>query len=484
LRSALRRAADTNQPVERENVLVQFDGGVQSIILTIEILPGIAGERLFLVVFADDERAPVRGEGSAETHRPMLQDLTIEQLERELRDVREQNQSIAEEYETALEELKSANEELHSVNEELQSSNEELETSKEEIQSVNEELQTVNYQLTNKVDELDRASSDLRNLFESTRVPTVFLDYNLTIRSFTPAIAGLYSLIASDRGRPLTDIVCARAYDDLRADVAQVLTTLEPVEKRVERRDGQAHYLMRVLPYRSSEQIVEGVLVTFNDVTSIVRAEQHDKVLVDELNHRVKNMLTVVISLATQTKRVAVSFDAFWNAFMGRMQALSNAYALLSRDHWTDIPLRDVLNEELKTFMESGQNSIAMSGPDLSLRPKYALAFGLVLHELATNAVRHGALSVAGGHVTIGWTIEGNPDAPVMAWQWHETDGPSVSAPAHRGFGIALIERSLAHELNGSAELDFLPAGFNATLTIPFDSQIVTRGPIGELRAP
>ena len=128
----------------------------------------------------------------------------MEHLERELIDLREQLQSTVEEYETALEELKSANEELQSVNEEMQSTNEELETSKEEIQSMNEELQTVNAQLTAKVDELDHANSDLRNLFESTQVATIFLDRYMVMRSFTPAVAGIYNLIPS-RPRPAAD---------------------------------------------------------------------------------------------------------------------------------------------------------------------------------------------------------------------------------------------------------------------------------------
>ena len=142
-------------------------------------------------------------------------DSVAAEVDRELRDTREQLQSLAEEHETALEELRSSNEELHSVNEELQSSNEELETSKEEIQSVNEELHTVNAQLSMKVDELDRANSDLRNLFESTRVATVFLDQHMVIRAFTPEVASIYNLIPSDRGRPLTDIVSRLDYDGL-----------------------------------------------------------------------------------------------------------------------------------------------------------------------------------------------------------------------------------------------------------------------------
>jgi two-component system CheB/CheR fusion protein len=473
LRTALRKAVESQAPVERENVVVPFEGGAQTIVLTVEPLPQQGAERLFLVVFTDDERGPRRQEAGAEPQRPLLLDLTIEQQERELRDLREQNQSIAEEYETALEELKSANEELHSVNEELQSSNEELETSKEEIQSVNEELQTVNHQLSMKVDELDRTSSDLRNVFDSTRVPTVFLDRNMIIRSFTPSISGIYNLIPADQGRPLTDIVSALDYRDLRSDVARVLARLEPVERRVERRDGQAHFLMRVLPYRSSANVVEGVLITFLDVTLMVRAEQHDKLLVDELNHRVKNMLTVVISLATQTRRGAASFEAFWDAFMGRLHALARAYELLSHEHWTDVTLASILREELAPFMSADRTSITLDGPDVFLRPKGALAMGLVVHELAANAVRHGALSCAEGHVTVHWRIDDAGETTCLVLQWRETQGPAVAAPLRPGLGLSLIERSLAHELNGEAQIIFPADGLQAKLRVPFDSLIV-----------
>ncbi len=136
----------------------------------------------------------------------------VSQLQTALGGVSEHLQSLAEEHQTALEELRSANEELHSVNEEMQSSNEELETSKEELQSLNEELHTVNLRLTEKIDELDHANSDLRNLFDSTEIATVFLDRHLLIRSFTKAIATIFNLIPSDRGRPLTDIVSRLQY--------------------------------------------------------------------------------------------------------------------------------------------------------------------------------------------------------------------------------------------------------------------------------
>ena len=259
----------------------------------------------------------------------------VADLERENRELREQLQSIAEEHATAIEELRSSNEELQSVNEELQSTNEELETSREEIQSINEELNTVNAQLSAKVEQLDRNNSDLKNLFESTKVATVFLDPYFIIRSFTPEIASIYNLIPSDIGRPLTDIVSQLTYTTLREDVQTVLQTLQPLEKRVQRQDGSAHYLMRILPYRGPDSTVDGSLITFVDVTSIVRAEEHQRLLVDELNHRVKNMLTVVISLATNTLRQSDSLESFRDVFLGRIHALTAAYALLSRDDWS-----------------------------------------------------------------------------------------------------------------------------------------------------
>jgi len=146
-----------------------------------------------------------------------------ERVDQELRDLRVRLQSTIEEHETAVEELKSSNEELQSINEELQSTNEELETSKEELQSVNEELHTVNAELNSKVDEVDRAHADLRNLFDSTQIATIFLDNDLRIRSFTPAVTSIFNLIGSDRGRPLADIVSSLDDRDLDRDIQVVL---------------------------------------------------------------------------------------------------------------------------------------------------------------------------------------------------------------------------------------------------------------------
>jgi two-component system, chemotaxis family, CheB/CheR fusion protein len=213
----------------------------------------------------------------------------------------EELQSLSEEHQTALEELRSANEELHSVNEEMQSTNEELETGKEELQALNEELHTVNFRLTEKVDELDHTNSDLKNLFESTQIATVFLDRHLVIRSFTPAITTVFKLIPSDLGRPLTDIVSNLHYTSLREDVAFVLSTLEPLERRVDRDDHTIHYIMRIVPYREPDSTVSGALVTFIDVTNIVKAEEalvaadvRKDVFLATLSHELRNPLAPI----------------------------------------------------------------------------------------------------------------------------------------------------------------------------------------------
>ena len=396
----------------------------------------------------------------------------MERLRSELDATHIELQAIKEEHETALEELRSSNEELQSVNEEFQSTNEELETSKEETQSVNEELQTVNAQLSEKVDELDRSHSDLKNLFESTDVATIFLDRHMVVRGYTPAVGTIYNLIPSDHGRPLTDIVSHLNDRGLPEDVRHVLETLLPVERQVSHEDGRTHYIMRVLPYRGPDSEVNGTLVTFINVTSIVQAEQHQRLLVDELNHRVKNMLTVVISLAVQTLRRSGSLEEFSASFMGRVHGLTASYTLLSRESWAKVSLREILVEETRPFQAPDRANLIVEGPMVMLAPQGALAVGMAFHELATNAVKYGALSVPEGTVRVMWRIDGALGQQQLVLDWIEENGPAVRQPSRRGFGMTLIERGFAHELSGAASVSFCAGGVHATLRAPLGDAV------------
>ncbi len=467
LRMALRRGVEAGRAVEHVHTVVAGDGErTYPVKLIVEPIPGSDSETLYMIIFVDmDSPRPAGDQTQSATL--TASNAAVADLDRENRDLREQLQSIAEEHATAIEELRSSNEELQSVNEELQSTNEELETSREEIQSINEELNTVNVQLSAKVEELDHHNSDLKNLFESTKVATVFLDTFLIIRSFTPEIASIYNLIPSDVGRPLTDIISQLSYNDLRGDVQAVLGSLQPLEKRVQCRDGSTHYLMRILPYRLPDSTVDGSLITFVDVTSIVRAEEHQRLLVDELNHRVKNMLTVVISLATNTLRQSASLEAFKDVFLGRIHALTAAYTLLSRDAWSAVPLREILMQELHPFLAGEPVTVTVNGPAVLVGPRVALAMGMAIHELTTNAVKYGSLSVPEGKVDVAWAVAENPAGRQLVLQWTERNGPKVVKPVRHGFGMMLVERAFAHDVGGQADVEFQPEGVVAILRAP-----------------
>nr|WP_315243104.1 chemotaxis protein CheB [uncultured Albidiferax sp.] len=198
----------------------------------------------------------------------------IAELNEELQAKEEYLQAANEELETSNEELKSSNEEMQSVNEELQSTNEELETSKEELQSINEELATVNTELQTKVVDLSRANNDMNNLLAGTGIGTIFVDHGLRILRFTPAATLIINLILSDVGRPVGHIASnLLGYDRLVADVQAVLKNLQPIEAHVETLDHK-HYTMRILPYRTLDNVIEGVVITFVEITEIVRARE------------------------------------------------------------------------------------------------------------------------------------------------------------------------------------------------------------------
>lgn len=470
LRTALREAIEHHRSVTRENIAVELEDRIQTINLTIEPFGDNDGDPLFLVLFTDvgplsSQDAPTRGRS------PEDGDNVIERLEQELRDTRERLQATIEEYETAVEELKSSNEELQSINEEMQSANEELETSKEELQSVNEELQTVNTELNSKIDEVDRANTDLRNVFDSTQIATIFLDRNLVIRSFTPSVTGIFNLISSDRGRPLTDIVSSlEGAGELRRDFQLVIETGTSIERRVFRAGGKAHFLMRILPYRARNNTIDGALVTFVDVTQLVDAESQQRTLVEELNHRVRNMLSVVSTVAKQTLAKAPDADDFGPIFLGRLEAMQRSYLLVSRKQWGDVKLHDILENELSALKDGQKDRVALRGDAVIFRPESAIALGLVFYELLTNAAKHGALSGSKGQVAVRWQVE-SASAASLVIHWEEKSSKPIGKPKAKGLGTAVIEQEIKGALGGNVKFEYGTQGLKVRIAIPEDSR-------------
>lgn len=460
LRAALREAMTTRQTVLRENVVVDGeDDSSQLVTIIIEPLPDRgSGEPFYLVLFQPlgarpDISEAERGMGSAHD---------IIHLERDLRETRERLQSTIEEYETALEEVKSSNEELVSVNEEAQSTNEELEASKEEMQSLNEELNTINAELSGKIEELDHANSDLKNLFESTDIATVFLDRELVIRSFTPAASSFFNLRTFDVGRPLTELSNQLDYPEMRGQIAKVFETGEPVVHHLSRDARGDFYMVRLIPYRDKGARIRGVVVTLVDVTPLAQAEEHQKVLISELNHRVKNMLAVVTSIANRTVETSSSKEEFATALLGRLHAMARAYGALSRENWTEVSIEELIDQEAAPFERP---RFSLSGPSVKLKPQQALSLGMVMHELATNAAKYGALTRGEGKVDIAWSLRG--DKLDLAWQ--EIDGPPVAQPKHGGFGLSLVKGEIEYRLGGTAETFFEPTGLRVKISFLLD---------------
>lgn len=269
LRTAIHKAVKTRETVVHEGVPVATNGEVQRINLIVRPLAELDAEpSLYMVVFQEAGTQVAHDRVAHDAAARSSDDQIVQQLESELRATKEHLQATVEEVETSNEELKSSNEELLSTNEELQ-------TSKEEMQSVNEELETINSELNQKVEELDLVNSDLQNLLQSTQIPTLFLDNALRIKRFTDAATAVFRLIPTDAGRAITDIV-QRFEGDLVHDLREVLRTLAPRERRVRLADGSATYLMRTLPYRRVDNVIDGLVVAFLDVTRLEEALEHN----------------------------------------------------------------------------------------------------------------------------------------------------------------------------------------------------------------
>jgi PAS domain S-box-containing protein len=216
---------------------------------------------------------------------------------------------------------------------------------------------------------------------------------------------------------------------------------------------------------------------TTRDVTERKRAEEHERLLAGELQHRVKNTLAMVQAIANQTFRNAADLDAAREAFSARLILLGRAHDILTRASWTEAPIAEVVDGALAVHRGGAGTRIRVSGPEVLLGAKPALALALALHELATNAAKYGALSLAEGRVDLRWHVMNEPAEPRFCLTWSERDGPPILAPPERkGFGSRLIERSFAAEVGGGVTLTFAPTGLICRLEAPLAAMQDTPG--------
>lgn len=312
VRTALHQAARQRTNVETSGVVLRIDD--RPVMLRVGVRPVLreddTARGFFLVLFRETT------EGASPLEEPVSavsSGNAVQQLEEELLRVNAQLRATAERHETQAEELKASNQELQAMNEELRSSAEELETSKEELQSLNEELRTVNQELKIKVEEQAHANDDIRNLINSTEIGMIFLDRASRIKLFTPHAREIFTLIPADRGRPLSDISSSLVDTDLQAEIDRVLVLLERVEREVKTRDGRWH-LMRVFPYRTADDRIGGVVLTFVDITALKSAEEQLR----QSEGRVRLIIDSVTEYGIFTMDVEGRIDT-WNPGAARM---------------------------------------------------------------------------------------------------------------------------------------------------------------------
>ncbi len=588
LRNALYRAFEQRLSTLSLPILVQFDGSPRRIYLQARPAGDDDGTapRNAVVMFIEGDAvedlpaAPEPRGGNGESAHQLRQELELTRAR--LRMTLEDSESINEE-------LRAANEALQSINEEYRSTSEELETSKEELQSINEELQTVNSELKLKLEAVSRAHSDLENLLAATEFGTLFLDTELRINRFTEQVTELFSITPSDQGRPVTDFAHQLDYADLVKDAQTVLSRLAPIKREISSHDGR-WYDVRLRPYRTIDNKIDGVVITFVDITARRQTEEalreserqllqvkhlvdlsHDAICVEDLNggliewnrgccelygytraealghqnweflhteaigqslsevraklleegswsgelvtrakdgrlvivesqlqlesfgdrrlvfassrditdrkelekrqhlllaelsHRVKNTLAVVQSIVHHTHRTSGSGEQFLTSFDGRIAALAAAHNLLVEANWEGADLAALARDQLQPYLSDDMARVIMNGEPVSLPADLATPFALVLHELATNAVKYGALSQPGGRVQLSWILVSRNHLPLLRVVWREAGGPPAERPTETGFGSVLIENAMPR---ATVSRVFRPEGFLCTIEI------------------
>jgi len=347
LRHAIQNAASQKRQFVVKCLPVRTDGGIQGVDLTVRPLADPEATRELLLISFQDTVLPQPEKSTRRKRVTAKGELKrVEELEQDLAYTKENLQATIEEMQAANEELKSTNEELQSTNEELQSTNEELETSKEELQSVNEEIITVNAELQAKIEQLTDIQNDMKNLLENINIGTIFLNDRLAIRRFTRDATKVYRLAASDTGRPLADIRSLIPDVDLISDAAAVLDSLIPREKQV-RTINSEWYLVRLIPYRTLENVIDGVVLTFSNITALKAVEAEVQVARDYAQSIVDTIREPLLVLNGKFEVISAS-RAFYDTFEVTPEATEGQVLYTLGNRQWDIPR---LHEILETVL-------------------------------------------------------------------------------------------------------------------------------------
>jgi two-component sensor histidine kinase len=243
-------------------------------------------------------------------------------------------------------------------------------------------------------------------------------------------------------------------------------------EAIAERPDGtRVPFIPFPTPLRDANGRLVGAINMLVDITERKDAEARQRVLIDELNHRVKNTLATVQSLAGQTARHADSLKDFTQTFEVRLLALSRAHDLLTKRHWQNAPLGTLVQEVLVPLAGEPSERLRIGGPSVHVNPRFALSLTMALNELLTNAVKYGALSSAEGSVSVCWDLRDQEGSTMLNLEWQERGGPTVKPPTRRGFGSRLMERCIERDLAGEFDLAFEPEGVNCRMAMPIAGQ-------------
>jgi two-component system, chemotaxis family, CheB/CheR fusion protein len=478
IRAALHRVFAHNEASLNGPIGVRFNGTARRVYLQTRPLQSEpSASRAAIVFFFEGEAV---GESALTSTKIVEQasDEQMKQLLQELQFSQSQLRVSREEYEGANEELRAANEELQSVNEEYRSTAEELETSKEELQSINEELQTVNSELKTKLESVSRAHSDVQNLMAATDVGILFLDPKLRINRFTPRISDLFNIVAGDEGRSITDFTHRLDYDDLPGDVRKVLRDLSFSEREVRGKDG-SWYLTRLKPYRTVEDKIDGVVVTFVDIgerrrteNALRDSESQMRILVGELQHRTRNLIGVVMAMVDRATVSGRTLDDFKTSLRDRLMALARVQGLLSRAApGNGVAFDELLASELSPQTAEQDGDVTLDGPKgVVVRSTSVQALAMALHELTTKAAKHGALGQKNGRLHVRWRVQAENDLPWILVDWKESGVQTAQPrdePRGAGNGRRLIEDALPYQFGARTTFAIEQDGVHCTIALP-----------------